>query len=142
MFRHFTLKAYLLADFKSVKSKFPSWVFNFKFFIGSFCVHESEWRKSWLQIQFEFFKGNTGTTHAFFNEIISFYVIWIRSAHAKGSDQKFELKGPIRKFSKFGLWGLKIGLWIGFASVKWRKMVYFDLEKVWTFRVSILIGGV
>ena len=33
-------------------------------------------------------------------------------------DVKFELKHPIRKFSKFGLLGLKIDLQIGFASVK------------------------
>ena len=72
----------------------------------------------------------------------AFCVIWIRSVYAKGSNEKFELKDPIRKLSKFGLWGLKIGLQLGFESVKWRKIVYFDLEKVWTFRVSILVGGV
>ena len=33
-------------------------------------------------------------------------------------DVKFELKHPIRKFSKFGLSGLTIDLQIGFASVK------------------------
>ena len=70
------------------------------------------------------FKGDTGTAYAYFKNFRSsnlgkkpFCVIWIRFV-AKGSSQKFELRAPIRTFSKFGLLELKIGLELGFASVK------------------------
>ena len=71
------------------------------------------------------FKGDTGTAYAYFKNFRSsnlgkkpFCVIWIRSVYAKGSNKKFELKAPIRNSSKFGLLELKIGLELGFASVK------------------------
>ena len=67
------------------------------------------------------FKDETGTAYAYFNNFRSsnlgkkpFCVIWIRWIR----NQKFELRAPIRNFSKFGLLELKIGLELGFASVK------------------------
>ena len=65
-------------------------------------------------------KGDTGTAYAYFKNFRSsnlgkkpFCVIWIRFGF-----EKFELRAPIRNFSKFGLLELKIGLELGFASVK------------------------